>query len=212
MRRFGGAMSHNPTAVVDQARGTCAEFDPQRIVAIGGSSAIDLGKAVVETNIAELVAIPTALGGSEMSRFYGSRADDGTKSGGTASRLLPSVVCYDPALLVHRERRDQHRATKSDPIDAEAREGGGSSQQYGTTPITRSSRNRGETKVNGCKSRDGGDHEAPSRDRGAGPCFRPVSGIREAGVSALQRLFSGDLLAPCPLSCLRRNLPRVARK
>jgi maleylacetate reductase len=93
------ARPHNPLSSVYEAAEVAKRIRPTTVIAIGGASAVDLGKATVEAVPAELVAIPTTLGGSEMSRVYGFRRPGGTKDGGSSGRLLPGTVCYDPGLL-----------------------------------------------------------------------------------------------------------------
>lgn len=97
VHRFDGVRLHNPRAVVDAAG---AFVDAQRcasIVAIGSSSAIDLGKAVSDGRNVTLALVPTALGGAEMSRGYGVLEGD-YKAGGRLASPAP-VVVYDAALL-----------------------------------------------------------------------------------------------------------------
>lgn len=96
---FEGSTRHNPFPVVESARERARTTQVKTVVAIGSASAIDLGKAIVEEHTAALVAVPTTLGGSEMSRVYGTRHEDGSKRGGGGRALLPAVVCYDSTLL-----------------------------------------------------------------------------------------------------------------
>jgi maleylacetate reductase len=95
--RYGGARSHNPRAVVDEAGILFDTWGCKTIVAIGSSSAIDLGKAVADGRDATLVLIPTALGGAEMSRGYGIVEGD-RKTGGRLQSPPPNVI-YDASLL-----------------------------------------------------------------------------------------------------------------
>jgi len=98
IERFGGARPHNPQEVVDAAREIADRLHPQTVVAIGSSSAIDLGKAVALVRACLLVTIPSALGGAEMSRGMGILQRDGIKAG--FSLDAPSgVVIYDAELL-----------------------------------------------------------------------------------------------------------------
>jgi len=102
--RFDGARSHNPRDVVAAARDFVDARGSATIVAIGSSSAIDLGKAVSETSEATLVAVPTALGGAEMSRGYGMVEGDRKKGGRLASPA--PIVIYDAALLASLAPRE----------------------------------------------------------------------------------------------------------
>lgn len=97
VHRFDRAGLHNPREIVDAARAFVDEHGARTIVAIGSSSAIDLGKAVWDGHDFTLVLVPTALGGAEMSRGYGVLEDD-RKAGGRLRSPAP-VVIYDAALL-----------------------------------------------------------------------------------------------------------------
>ena len=74
------------------------------VVAIGSSSAIDLGKAVADGRDVTLVLVPTALGGAEMSRGYGVL--DGDRKAGARLRAPAAAVIYDPALLATLPARE----------------------------------------------------------------------------------------------------------
>ena len=96
---FAGAREHNPAAVVEEAVARASDCRPDHLLAIGGGSVIDLAKAVAAQNPTPIVAVPTTLGGAEMTRVYGFRRDDGIKDGGAGAACLPASVCYDPQLL-----------------------------------------------------------------------------------------------------------------
>jgi maleylacetate reductase len=97
VHRFTGARSHNPRATVEEAGRLVDEHGCRGVVAIGSSSAIDLGKAVADGRDVVLTLVPTALGGAEMSRGYGVLEGDEKRSGRLRSPA-PNVV-YDAALL-----------------------------------------------------------------------------------------------------------------
>jgi maleylacetate reductase len=97
VHRFAGVQLHNPRAVVDAAGAFVDAYGCRSIVAIGSSSAIDLGKAVSDGRDVVLALAPSALGGAEMSRGYGVREGD-RKAGGRLRSPAPIVV-YDPDLL-----------------------------------------------------------------------------------------------------------------
>jgi maleylacetate reductase len=102
--RFGGARSHNPREVVDEAGILCDTWGCNTVLAVGSSSAIDLGKAVADGRDVTLVLIPTALGGAEMSRGYGVVEGD-RKTGGRLKEAPPNVI-YDATLLESLPQRE----------------------------------------------------------------------------------------------------------
>jgi maleylacetate reductase len=104
VHRYAGVRPHNPRAVVEEA---AALVDTQRcasVVAIGSSSAIDLGKAVSDGRTVTLCLVPSALGGAEMSRGYGVR--EGERKAGGRLAAPASLVIYDAALLASLPPRE----------------------------------------------------------------------------------------------------------
>jgi maleylacetate reductase len=97
VHRFDGVQLHNPRGVVDAAGAFVDANGCRSVVAIGSSSAIDLGKAVSNGRNVVLALAPSALGGAEMSRGYGVLEGD-RKAGGRLPSPAPIVV-YDPDLL-----------------------------------------------------------------------------------------------------------------
>lgn len=104
VHRYAGVQPHNPRAVVEEAGAFVDAHRCASVVAIGSSSAIDLGKAVSDGRDVALALIPTALGGAEMSRGYGV-LDGDRKSGGRLASPAPIVV-YDAALLASLPPRE----------------------------------------------------------------------------------------------------------
>jgi maleylacetate reductase len=104
VHRYAGARPHNPRAAVDEAGAFVDEHRCATVVAVGGSSAIDLGKAVSDGRGVVLALVPTALGGAEMSRGYGV-LDGDRKAGGRLTSPAP-VVVYDAALLASLPARE----------------------------------------------------------------------------------------------------------
>jgi maleylacetate reductase len=94
---YDGVRLHNPRETVEEAAALVDAHGCRGVVAIGSSSAIDLGKAVSDGRSVTLVLIPTALGGAEMSRGYGVAEGD-RKAGGRLASPPPAIV-YDAALL-----------------------------------------------------------------------------------------------------------------
>jgi maleylacetate reductase len=104
VHRYAGALPHNPRAVVDEAGAFVDAHRCRSIVAIGSSSAIDLGKAVSDGRDVVLALVPTALGGAEMSRGYGVLEGD-RKAGGRLASPAP-IAIYDAALLASLAPRE----------------------------------------------------------------------------------------------------------
>jgi maleylacetate reductase len=81
-----------PSERIDDAAGAAAEADG--VVAIGGGSAIDLGKAVSAAAVLPLVSVPTTYSGSEWTAYYGIRDPSRRMRGGGAG-AHPTVIVYD---------------------------------------------------------------------------------------------------------------------
>ena len=95
---FAGALPHVPESTVNEAakalQGTTA------LVALGGGSAIGLGKALaLRVDGVHFVAVPTTYAGSEMTPIYGLTGADGKVTGRDA-RVRPKAVLYDPELTL----------------------------------------------------------------------------------------------------------------
>lgn len=102
--RYAGVRPHNPREVVEEAGAFVDAHACRSIIAIGSSSAIDLGKAVADGRDVVLALVPSALGGAEMSRGYGVLEGD-RKTGGRLRSPAPIVV-YDAALLASLPARE----------------------------------------------------------------------------------------------------------
>jgi alcohol dehydrogenase class IV len=97
VHRYEGVQLHNPRQTVDEAGALVDRRGCATVVAVGSSSAIDLGKAVSDGRSIVLALVPTAIGGAEMSRGYGVLEGD-RKAGGRLASPAPIVV-YDAELL-----------------------------------------------------------------------------------------------------------------
>jgi homogentisate 1,2-dioxygenase len=100
---FTGAKEHVPVEVVEEAHAALVTSSADCIVAIGGGSAIGLGKALALRTSAKLVAIPTTYSGSEMTPLYGI-TEAGEKRTGRDERARAVLVLYDPELTLQLPR------------------------------------------------------------------------------------------------------------
>ncbi|MFF5288429.1 maleylacetate reductase [Paractinoplanes globisporus] len=93
------ATMHVPIEVARRAREVAAELGADGCVAVGGGSAIGLGKAIALAHGLPVVAIPTTYAGSEMTPVWGL-TEDGAKRTGRDPKVLPVSVVYDPSLTL----------------------------------------------------------------------------------------------------------------
>jgi homogentisate 1,2-dioxygenase len=93
---FAGARVHVPREVLEAAERALGEADT--LVAVGGGSAIGLGKALRLTHPLRFAVIPTTYSGSEMTTIWGITRD-GEKTTGRDPRVRPDLVLYDAGLM-----------------------------------------------------------------------------------------------------------------
>jgi maleylacetate reductase len=93
------ARMHVPREVADHARDRARELGADALVAVGGGSAIGLGKAIALAHGLPVIAVPTTYAGSEMTPIWGL-TEGGQKRTGRDSRVLPTSVVYDPDLTL----------------------------------------------------------------------------------------------------------------
>jgi maleylacetate reductase len=99
--RFDGVRPHSEAASVRAA--IAAAEDVDGLVALGGGSAIDTGKAVSAERDVPLVSIPTTYSGAEWTQFYGVRDPEArVKSGGMGART--EGIVYEPELTLDLPR------------------------------------------------------------------------------------------------------------
>jgi maleylacetate reductase len=93
------ARMHVPVEAAAEARDRAAELGADGCVAIGGGSAIGLGKAIALKHGLKIIAVPTTYAGSEMTPVWGL-TEGGEKRTGRDPRVLPVSVLYDPELTI----------------------------------------------------------------------------------------------------------------
>jgi maleylacetate reductase len=94
---FTGARPHVPSDTIAEARALLDPLEADCCIAIGGGSAIGLGKALALETGLPLIAVPTTYSGSEMTDIWGITLGDAKKTGRSA-QVAPRLVIYDPEL------------------------------------------------------------------------------------------------------------------
>src|SRR3954466_8392755 len=102
-----GRWSEVPTDRIAEV--AAATRDADGVLAAGGGSAIDLGKAVSAETGLPLVSVPTTYSGAEWTTFFGVRDPDRLMKGGGAG-AHPAGILYEPRLTLDLPR-DQSGGT-----------------------------------------------------------------------------------------------------
>jgi maleylacetate reductase len=98
---FTEVKQHVPQETVDAARALADQHKIEVVVAMGGGSAMGVGKGVVFGEGKTLIAIPTTYAGSEMTPVFGTT--DRAERRKTVRRddaVLPKLVIYDPEVTL----------------------------------------------------------------------------------------------------------------
>ncbi|WP_330350549.1 maleylacetate reductase [Streptomyces sp. NBC_00582] len=93
------ARMHVPAEVADRAVEAARELGADGCVAVGGGSAIGLGKVIALRTRLPLIAVPSTYSGSEMTPVWGL-TEHGAKRTGRDPSVLPRSVVYDPELTL----------------------------------------------------------------------------------------------------------------
>lgn len=96
---FDEARAHVPVEVADAARAVAREAGADGCLAVGGGSAVGLGKAIARDTGLPVIGVPTTYAGSEMTPVWGL-TEQGRKRTGRDRAVLPRSVIYDPELTL----------------------------------------------------------------------------------------------------------------
>lgn len=96
---FDQAVMHVPIETAKAGIEAADKMNAGCTIAVGGGSTIGLAKAIALETGKPILAVPTTYAGSEMTPIWGL-TEEGVKTTGRDSKVLPRTVIYDPELLV----------------------------------------------------------------------------------------------------------------
>jgi len=95
---FDGARMHTPVNVTEEVMQLVTEKGVDSTIAIGGGSAIGLGKAIAFRTGVPQIAVPSTFAGSEMTNILGETSG-GSKTTKRDVRIQPETVIYDETFV-----------------------------------------------------------------------------------------------------------------
>ncbi|GAB3879307.1 maleylacetate reductase and hydroxyquinol 1,2-dioxygenase domain-containing protein [Kibdelosporangium lantanae] len=97
--QFDGAAMHTPVEVTNQALAVLRETGADCVVAVGGGSTVNLGKALALRTDVPQVVVPTTYAGSEATPVLGETTN-GQKTTQRSPAVLPETIVYDVDLTL----------------------------------------------------------------------------------------------------------------
>ena len=96
---FSEAAMHTPVEVTARALDAVEASHADGVLAVGGGSAVGLGKAIALRTDLPQIAVPTTYAGSEATPILG-QTEDGLKTTQRTMKVLPEVIVYDVDLTL----------------------------------------------------------------------------------------------------------------